>query len=120
MVQFRPGPSHQTRQTQAGDMQMCGAEDTSGDALGVTREDIEDIAFDRGLPVAERIFRLGLIVDELEEQSSDKVSSDRNALLDAARGHIATLRVQPQFGEHSSPFASTGAWDADADDADED
>lgn len=93
-----------------------GDNDLPGLALELTADDIDDIAFDPGVPVRERQEKLIQLRDEMAARQSGDLMGDMEDLFDHICGRLAALE-NPR--ENGGELASTGMDAADRSDDDD-
>jgi hypothetical protein len=84
-------PSRSADDVRAVDVEI-GDNDMPGLALELTADDIDDIAFDPGVPVRERREKLIQLRDELSARQSGDLMGDMDALSDHIADRLASLR----------------------------
>jgi hypothetical protein len=84
-------PSRSSDDIRAVDVEI-GDNEMPGLALELTADDVDDIAFDPGVPVRERREKLMQLRDELAARRSSDLMGDMNELLDHIADRIASLK----------------------------
>jgi hypothetical protein len=84
-------PSRSSDDIRAVDVEI-GDNEMPGLALELTADDVDDIAFDPGVPVRERREKLMQLRDELVARRSSDLMGDMDELLDHIADRIASLR----------------------------
>jgi hypothetical protein len=84
-------PSRSSDDIRAVDVEI-GDNEMPGLALELTADDVDDIAFDPGVPVRERREKLMQLRDELAARRSSDLMGDMDELLDHIADRIASLR----------------------------
>lgn len=105
-----------TEEVRAVDMEIGGDDDTPGIAQELTTDDIDDIAFDANLSLAERRYRLMELRDELNLRRSGDYMGDMRELSSHLADRLAALG-NPQ--ESESLADSTGMFPDDRSDDDD-